>query len=148
MTFRPCTSFGLIINWGAAAALGGFFVISGCLKVMDFGRFVGAVEGFQILPEWMSIPAAILIAGFEITGGVFLLLRWNVKGAALGLSGLMIIFTVAIAFNLVRDHIVPCGCFGSVMDGGISIWYLLRNFCIIFLLNLCSRTTKRHSSGL
>lgn len=148
MTFRPYTSFGLIINWGAAAALGGFFVISGCLKVVDFGRFVEAVAGFQILPEWMSVLAAILIAGFEIAGGVLLLLRRGVRKAALGLSALMIIFTVAIAFNLVREHNVPCGCFGSVMDGGISIWYLLRNFCIIFLLILCSRTTKRQSSNL
>lgn len=80
MTFLPYTSFGLIINWGAAVALGGFFVISGCLKIMDFGRFVEAVAGFQILPEWMSVPAAILISGFEIAGGVLLLLRRNVKG--------------------------------------------------------------------
>jgi uncharacterized membrane protein YphA (DoxX/SURF4 family) len=148
MTFRPYISSGLIINWGAAAALGGFFVVSGCLKVMDFGRFVEAVEGFQILPEWMSIPAAILIAGFEIVGGVFLLLRWKVKEAALGLSGLMIIFAVAIAVNLVREHIVPCGCFGSILDGKISVLYLFRNFCILFLLLWCSRTTKRHSPGL
>jgi uncharacterized membrane protein YphA (DoxX/SURF4 family) len=148
MIFRPHTSSGLFTDWGAAAALGGFFVISGCLKIFDFGRFVDAVRGFQILPNWMSIPASILIVGLEIAGGVLLLLGRKVSEAVLGLSVLIVVFSVAIAINLVREHIVPCGCFGFAMDGRISIWYLFRNFCIIILLLLCSGTTKRHSSGL
>ena len=148
MTFRPHGSSGLIREWGAAAALGGFFVISGCLKIVDFGRFIRAVEDFQILPHWASTPAAILIVGLETAGGALLLLRRRMKEAAYGLSGLMIIFTGAIAFNLVREHIVPCGCFGFVTDGRISVWYLLRNFCILFLLIWCCKTTKKNSPDL
>ena len=146
MTFHPRTSFGSFKHWGAAAALGGFFIISGCLKILDFGRFVSAVQDFQILPDWMSISASTLIVTMEIAGGGLLLLGRNVKMAAIGLSALTMLFSVAIAINLLREHIVPCGCFGFVAEGRISIWYLLRNFCIIILLLLCSGITKKSSS--
>jgi hypothetical protein len=123
-----------VIKWGAAAVLGGFFLISGILKAINFPEFVAATRDFRLLPEAMTLPVAAGIVGCEIVGGILLSMRKKVQLVSSILAILVAIFSAAIGINLFRSNLVPCGCFGGVLEGSISAWYLLRNFCIIVLL--------------
>ncbi|NDJ20643.1 hypothetical protein GS682_03090 [Nostoc sp. B(2019)] len=112
--------------------VGCLFTISFISKVKSFSQYVNTVRNFRLLPESFIRFAAILILISELLI-VLLLFKWQVIAFWLA-SGLLVIFSVALASVLFRNIQTACNCFG-LSQHPISEADLLRNFG--FLLCSC-----------
>ncbi len=84
----------------ARLVVGGAFIVLGLLKLRDPVAFLKALREYDMFPAsspWLMNAAAAALPGAEITCGVLLLLGVAVRGTALFLLALLLVFTTAIA---------------------------------------------------
>jgi uncharacterized membrane protein YphA (DoxX/SURF4 family) len=93
--------------------LGGFFLWSGAMKLLDLKSFVETVANYHLLDRPYDaylayfVPCLEMIVGAALLSGVFL------NGGVL-LYGLMILgFSTAIAWVWYQGLNINCGCFGK-----------------------------------
>ena len=110
--------------------LGGLFIYAGADKILHPADFARAVYNYQILPNGLINPAALVLPWMELLLGLFLVSGKWMPGAALWSNGLLWAFFLALLFNRYRGLDVHCGCFSTRPDPANTIptiWYLLRD---------------------
>ncbi len=112
--------------------LGGIFVLASWDKIRHPAAFAEMIQNYMLLPEGMIHPVAILLPWVEAVCGVLLIAGRLTLGSVVIVNGLMIVFTAALAINMIRGVDMACGCF-SVADesGGGNTWYLFRDLAIL-----------------
>ena len=117
-----------VILSAVRVVLGTLFLYAGAIKIMDPAAFALAVYNYHILPVWLVNIAAIILPWVEVVAGICLMLGLWISGGALIVSALLLVFTVALGFNLSRGLDIACGCFStSTTAEKITWWYLLRD---------------------
>lgn len=106
------------------------FVYAALPKLFEPVRFAEDVANYQLLPDWLVHPTAVMLPGVELALGIALVLGVAPRGAALAVSALMLLFLGAEGQALARSIDIDCGCFGGGGDS-ISVWTLLRNFGLL-----------------
>jgi hypothetical protein len=114
------------------SVVGFLFLISFLSKLQTFSQYVDTVRDFRLLPKSFTRLAAVLILICELLVVLFLF-KWQVIAFWLA-SGLLIIFSAALASVLFRNIQTACNCFGASQHP-VSQADLLRNFG--FLLCSC-----------
>jgi hypothetical protein len=94
-------------------ALGGLFLWAAATKVPDMGAFAESVSNYRLLPAGLVPVAAAAVVGIELAAGALLVAGRAVRGAALVLAGLLLVFTAGLAQALLRGIDLRCGCFGG-----------------------------------
>jgi uncharacterized membrane protein YphA (DoxX/SURF4 family) len=117
---------------GCRLGLGGLFLYAGLIKAGDVSGFARDIAAYQLLPYTLNYLVAGTLPYVEILAGLLLVLRRNVRSAALLLALLTVVFLGAIVSVLARGLEIDCGCFGS--SGGSPPWLaLLRDVGILAL---------------
>lgn len=112
--------------------LGSIFVYAGVTKIIDPTGFALAVYNYHILPEWLVNVTAIMLPWVEIIAGASLVIGLWTPGGTLIISGLLLIFTISLGFNLSRGLDIACGCFSTSSSGEhITWWYILRDSSLL-----------------
>lgn len=122
--------------WPIRVGLGVVFLLSSTPKLRDLAGFAGVVEQYAILPEALVVPFAYALAFAEFLLGVLLVLGFLTRLAALGGAGLMVIFVIALVYNLARGVTPECGCFevGGSTGSRIDWWLVARDILFLGLL--------------
>jgi hypothetical protein len=101
-------------------ALGGVFLVSSAGKVRHPVAFMRGVTEYRMLP----VPLASAFGAVLIPAEAFValaLLSGLASGVALPLStGLLLVFSVAVAVNLRRHRDMLCHCYGSLKGDRLS----------------------------
>ena len=114
--------------------VGGLFVYTGIKKAIDPTAFFKAIENYQILPHAATVMVAFFLPYLELFSGMALIFKRLYAGALALLTGMMLIFIVAIISAWARGLDIDCGCFGSG-DGPANYgWALARDFSIVAVL--------------
>ncbi len=126
----------LLFIWLARLAVAGLFLGACITKIRNPELFALAVHRYRILPgEWVNL-IAIVLPWIELTTGFTLIFgkpRWR-AAAALLITGMLAVFTIAISLNLLRGIEASCGCFSTRADAAVSDgWNLVRNVSLIWL---------------
>jgi len=124
-----------ILSWIAfafRACIGILFLYAGITKAGDPAGFAVAIGNYQILPQWAVNPAAIILPWLEILLGITLLLGFWVEGGSLIAAVLFCVFSLALAFNLIRGLDISCGCF-SASPKKINWLYFLRDMGLMLM---------------
>lgn len=111
------------------------FLAAGFLKLRDPLAFADGISGFQIFPDWMINPLAMIVPFFEILTGLGLLSRRTLGAAALAACGLSSCFVVIYLSALARGIEVTCACFGKWEVLQVPTW--LGSIRAILLLAAC-----------
>jgi len=112
----------------ARVVLGALFFYAGAIKIMDPAAFALAVYNYHILPACLVNMTAIILPWVEVGAGICLVLGLWIPGGALIVSMLLLVFTLALGFNLSRGLDIACGCFSTLATAEkITWWYLLRD---------------------
>lgn len=107
---------------------GSLFVVAGLAKLRDPARFRAAVANYGILRRAGVEPVSVMLPIIEIVGGGMLALRVALPVSALLVAGLLVVFAVAMAVNLVRGRRnMDCGCTLGVRGQTISWPLVVRN---------------------
>jgi hypothetical protein len=104
------------------------FAFAALHKLRDLRRFAALLRAYRLLPAAAARPAAIGLALCELATGVALCMPAWGRGGALAASGLVALYTAAIATNLLRGRrSIDCGCglAPRALGGGLLVRNLL-----------------------
>jgi putative oxidoreductase len=115
--------------------LGGLFIYAALLKIIDPVAFAGSVAAYQIVPYFASYLTAAVLPFLELFCGVLLVCGYRVKGAALIVACLNVVFMAALASAIVRGLDIDCGCF---KQGGekTSPWVALARDVVFLVMTV------------
>ncbi|MFH1131635.1 MAG: MauE/DoxX family redox-associated membrane protein [Pseudomonadota bacterium] len=121
----------------------GFVFVTACLhKIAHPSMFALDVATYDILPLALINPMAIILPYLELLAGIMLLIGFRVRGSALAVFGMMLMFLVAVIIALAKGLDMSCGCFASqsMEEETISgltmlrdlFWLLLSLYIVLF----------------
>jgi uncharacterized membrane protein YphA (DoxX/SURF4 family) len=121
--------------------LGVVFVVAALPKIADPPSFAHMIYNYRMLPGTLVNAAGLFLPWFELLTGVALVLGIWRRTASVAIGALLLIFIVAIGFNLVRANPIDCGCF-DVSAVGRSVeerfrdmgWVLARDVGMLLLV--------------
>ncbi|HUO84996.1 MAG TPA: MauE/DoxX family redox-associated membrane protein [Thermoanaerobaculia bacterium] len=122
-------------------ALGVIFVAAALPKIVDPPSFAQMIYNYRILPGAFINLTALLLPWIELMAGLALILGIWRRTAAVIIGAMLLVFIVAIAFNLVRGNAIDCGCF-NVADAGKSdeqrlvdmMWTIVRDVAMLAMV--------------
>ncbi len=130
----------------ARLILGVVFIYASIDKIAHPAAFAEAVYNYQILPDLLINPTALVLPWLELVLGLFLITGLFREGSAFIVTALMAVFLSAMIFNLARGLDIHCGCFSTSTEGtgGAPMgWYVFRDgLFLIPALYLFYRTFK------
>lgn len=94
--------------------LGLLFVISSISKIQNPAKFMDSIEAYKLLPAVFIHPMSVIIPWIQIVCGLFFIFDIYAQSAALILSGLLVVYTAAIAQAFARGMSMDCGCFDLI----------------------------------
>jgi hypothetical protein len=136
-------------------ALGAVFVAAAIPKILDPPAFAHMIYNYRLLPGGLINGLALVMPWIELCVGLALVLGVWKREAALVAGALLVVFLVAIGWNLVRGHAIDCGCF-DVRSAGKSReelltemrWVLLRDIGLLILAaQVLAATSARAASS-
>lgn len=89
------------------------FIYAAAEKIISPADFALTIHNYRLLPLWAIGPLALVLPWLELWAGLAVLKKgeWG-RAAALILGLLLIVFMLAVSFNLARGLDFECGCFG------------------------------------
>jgi len=105
--------------------LGGVFLLACYHKILYPADFALDVATYQILPLELINLQAIVLPWIELFAGVMLVVGFRVRASALLISGMMVMFIVALAMALQQGLDMGCGCFASEGGDDPISWHTL-----------------------
>ncbi len=111
----------LTVRW----LIGMIFVYASFHKIADPSGFAKIIYGYGLFPNISVNLIAIVVPFIELTAGMALITGVYPKSAALIISGLVVLFMIAVSVNLIRGHEFDCGCFSGKSATPESAWILL-----------------------
>jgi putative oxidoreductase len=121
--------------------LGLIFILSSVTKVGTPEKFGESIAAYRLIPEMFIPVLSMLIPWLQLICGVLLITDMYVQSSAMIISGLLVVYTVAIAQAWARGIEIPCGCFDLDIGledevGGTSVMrdltFLLFSTTLIF----------------
>jgi putative oxidoreductase len=95
---------------------------------LDFSR---AVANYELLPSRLIRPVAAWLPRLELAAGLCLLVGLLLPLVAAVTAGLLLVFTVAVAINLVHGRRIECGCGGFTAPRRIGTALVLRDLMLV-----------------
>jgi uncharacterized membrane protein YphA (DoxX/SURF4 family) len=125
-----------LLALGSRFALVILFLSAGLAKLSASEEFARAVRNYDLLPARWVAPVATWLPRLEVAAALLLGLGVLTTVVAAGLAGLLLVFTAAVAVNLVRGREIDCGCFGSSAPRRITWATVARNLALTALAAL------------
>jgi uncharacterized membrane protein YphA (DoxX/SURF4 family) len=111
--------------------LGGLFIYSGGMKLLDPAAFQIEISYFRLVPLGLAGWVAAYLPWLEVLCGAALVSRRQLPGSLAVLSVLMVLFIFFVGSAWARGLNVTCGCFGaSDTTTSYPIW-IGRNLLIL-----------------
>lgn len=107
--------------------IGVLFIYASFDKIAHVPDFARAVHNYRMLPFYAENLMAMTLPWIELFAGLFLILGYKVRGSALVLSALLVVFVVAIAAALARGLDISCGCFDTKEGAKVGLELLVRD---------------------
>ena len=121
----------LLLNL-SRCVLAAVLITSGVAKLFDREGSADAVRDFG-MPDRLARPIAVLLPPVEIGVGAALLVDRTAVVAAAAATGLLGVFSVAIAVNLAQGRRPDCHCFGKLHSAPVGAAALARNLLLAAL---------------
>jgi putative oxidoreductase len=109
--------------------LGTLFLLACGHKILHPDAFAVDIATYQMLPLALVNPLAIVLPWVELAAGLMLVFGFRTRAAALLVTGMVAMFTVAISYAVARGLDMSCGCVASqgAADDPISWRTVLRD---------------------
>src|ERR1041384_7812919 len=113
-------------------ALGLIFVVAALPKLTDPPSFAHMIYNYRILPGGLINISALIMPWVEILAGLALILGVWTRAARTIIGLMLVMFIVAISWNLLRGNAIDCGCF-DVSAAGKTYEERIRDMWIVVL---------------
>jgi uncharacterized membrane protein YphA (DoxX/SURF4 family) len=113
--------------------LGFVFIFAAISKAAEPEAFAKAIYNYKLLPLFLINILAITLPWIELSAGLLLVFGVSVKENSAILSGMLLVFIIAIAISLARGLDINCGCFGTVDGSKVGLMKILENAGLLLL---------------
>jgi uncharacterized membrane protein YphA (DoxX/SURF4 family) len=113
--------------------LGFVFVYAAVTKISDPEGFSQAIYNYKLLPLFLVNIFAIILPWIELSTGVLLIFGISVKENSAIISGLLVVFILAVLISLFRSLDINCGCFGTLNGSKVGLRKILENIGLLVL---------------
>ena len=113
--------------------LGVVFIIASIDKISAPEVFALNVQAYKLLPVFLVNLAALIIPWVELVCGIFLIGGNYIRSSSLLLSGLCLVFIIALTAALSRGLKIDCGCFGPEHNSPVSWMRVIEDICLLVL---------------
>ena len=96
--------------------LGGVFIYASIHKIGDPGAFAKQIYGYSMMPAGTVNALAMYLPWLEVTAGGLLIAGAFTRGSALAIGGMLLVFCLAVGYNVARGHSFDCGCFKAAEE--------------------------------
>ena len=114
------------MEWVLRVLVGVVLAVAGAAKAFQPENFAVEVDRFQLTPWLLSVVLGYFLPWFEIVTAIALFFRPLYLGALLAVSGLGMLFAVAVGSAWWRGLDISCGCFGALVSGHVNAWHIFR----------------------
>jgi uncharacterized membrane protein YphA (DoxX/SURF4 family) len=114
-------------------ALGLVFLVAGASKIGHADLFASQIAGFELLPQPLIAPLALLLPFVEVLLGAYLVIGLFTRYAGAFAAAQLAIFAAAIASAVVRGISASCGCFGPADQTRTSWPEVARDVALLFV---------------
>lgn len=112
---------------GGCVVLSAVFLAAALPKIIAPQQFARALYQFHLLPDGAISVTAIFLPWLECVTGIALLLPRARDAAAAVMSLMLLVFSGALAANLLRGIEAPCGCFAILGNLPATWWHVMAN---------------------
>ncbi|MGB8952717.1 MAG: MauE/DoxX family redox-associated membrane protein [Candidatus Aminicenantales bacterium] len=121
--------------------VGGLFVWTGLLKVVDPLGFAQTISNFRLVSREMSFAVALILPWIEVISGSLLIAGIFRRSSALLISVLLLGFIGLTLVTMARGIDADCGCFGN-LSRKVDVRLILEDglLCLLSLTLFFSRT--------
>lgn len=102
--------------------IGGYFVVAAVPKIIEPLAFATSIMHYGLIPSWSVNAVALVLAWLELLAGVGLIMGIRTRVQSLLCGGMLVIFTLAVAYAVVLGLKIDCGCFGE--SGGEEVSWI------------------------
>lgn len=102
--------------------LGLLLIAAGALKIGHFADLASVIAAFRLLPGVLVAPLSIALPFFEVALGLYMVVGFCTRTAALVATLEFAVFAAAIASVVIRGIPTSCGCFGPA-DAAPASWF-------------------------
>ena len=113
--------------------LGFIFIFAAITKVSDTDGFSQSIYNYKLMPDFLINFLAIAFPWIELIAGILLVFGISIKENSAILSGLLVVFIIAIGISMARGLNIDCGCFGTVGGTKIGIQKILENIGLLVI---------------
>lgn len=112
-------------------AIGGIFIYSGTIKLLDVKAFARMISLYDLVPEQLLPAVAIGLPTLELVAGIGLL--FEIPGALSAIFAMLFMFCTILWYGILQDLDIDCGCFSTAeLKGQNSLRQALyRDFVMI-----------------
>ena len=107
--------------------IAGVFAYAAVPKLIDPATFAADIENYRILPANLVGFVALFVPALELVVAAALLWPRYQRGASLMATGLLLVFSAAMAQARMRGIDLSCGCFGAAFESKVSWWTVTRS---------------------
>jgi uncharacterized membrane protein YphA (DoxX/SURF4 family) len=107
------------------------FLLSGLAKLPRRAEFAAAVRNYRLVPDRAGEVIGNVLPPVELGAGALLALGLGIRPVAALLALFLLVFSGAVAVNLLRGRTIDCGCFGPVAQRKITWLTVARNGILI-----------------
>jgi putative oxidoreductase len=122
---------GQIVEWVLRVLVAVVLAAAGSAKAFQPEIFSIEVDRFQLTPWWLSVVLGYFLPWFEVVTAITLFCRPLYLGALLAVSGLGMVFAVAVGSAWWRGLDISCGCFGALVSGHVNAWHILSSLLFV-----------------
>lgn len=102
--------------------IGGFFVYAAIPKIMEPLAFATSISHYGLMPMWSVNSIALILPWLELIAGTALVVGFRTKVMSALCGGMLLVFTLAVAYAVIAGLQIDCGCFGAA--GGEEVSWL------------------------
>jgi putative oxidoreductase len=126
--------YSIILVFIIKLILGITFIYASFHKIEDPAGFAKILYGYSIFPVFSINILAITIPFIEIVAGFSIIMGLVPRSALLIINTMLLLFILAIGFNLLRGHQFNCGCFSTSSQSSTisNIYLLIRDLLLLW----------------
>lgn len=112
---------------------GFIFIFAAVTKIADPAGFSQSIYNYKLMPDFSINFLAIAFPWIELVTGILLVFGIAVKENSAILTGLLVVFIIAISISMARGLNIDCGCFGTIEGSKVGLMKILENVGLLIL---------------
>lgn len=97
--------------------LGGIFIFAALDKIAEPDAFAKSINNYHLIPTVLLNIMALIMPWIELLAGIFLVIGVRLRASSALISGMLIVFLIAIISAIFRGYNIDCGCFAQTSQG-------------------------------